>query len=153
MRYKQLFTFFLLAAMSYVVLPRVYGQQQPPAQPDRTIDGATRNAVIDILFKELNDSYVFAETAKMMETDVRSRLAAKEYENVTSARDFAAKLTADLQAVSKDKHLRVRYSYDKLPERSDRREPTAEEIEQNRWFNKRVNYGFERVERMNGNIG
>jgi C-terminal processing protease CtpA/Prc len=141
-----------MAAMAYVVLPRVYGQQ-PQAPPDVTIDAATRAAVVDLLLKELNDSYVFAETAKKMELDIRSRISAKEYDNVTSARDFAAKLTSDLQSVSKDKHLRVRYSYEKIPERKDRREPSAEEIEQGRWFNKRVNYGFERVERMNGNIG
>jgi retinol-binding protein 3 len=154
MNYKQLSMIVIMAFFAiFVVLPGTPCQtpQGPPA--DLTIDAATRSAVIDVLFKELNDSYVFAETAKKMETDVRSRLAAKEYENVTSARGFAEKLTADLQSVSKDKHLRVRFSFDKLPERADRREPTEAEIEQNRWFNKRVNYGFERIERMNGNIG
>ena len=151
MRYKHLFTSIFIAAMAFVALPRVNGQQQTP--PDKAIDSETRSAVIDILLKELNDSYVFAETAKKMETDLRARVAGKEYDNVTSAREFAAKLTADLQSVSKDKHLRVRFSYDKLPLRTDRREPTAEEIEQGRWFNKRINYGFERIERMNGNIG
>ena len=152
MHFKQLFTFIFAAAICFVVFPGVRAQQ-PQAPPDTAIDAATRAAVIDILFKELNDSYVFAETAKKMETDIRSRLAAKEYDNVASAKDFAAKLTADLQSVSRDKHLRVRYSFDKLPERKDRREPTAEEIEQNRWFNQRINYGFEKVERLNGNIG
>jgi hypothetical protein len=143
---------FAFVISAFVVLPAVHGQA-PQQQPDMTIDAATKNAVIDVLFKELNDSYVFAETAKKMETDIRGRVAAKEYESVTSARDFAAKLTADLQNVSHDKHLRIRYSFEKYPDRKDRREPTAEEIEQNRWFNKRINYGFERVERLNGNIG
>lgn len=152
MRYRQLFTFLFIAAIAYVALPRVYGQQ-PQAPPDMTIDAATRNAVIDVLLKELNDSYVFAETAKKMESYIRGRMSAKEYDNVTSAREFASKLTADLQSVSKDKHLRVRYSFEKFPDRKDRREPTADEVEQGRWFNRRVNYGFERVERMNGNIG
>jgi C-terminal processing protease CtpA/Prc len=139
-------------AMAYVVFPRAYAQQ-PQGPPDRTIDAATRSAVIDVLLKELNESFVFPETANKMDTDVRARLTAKEYDNITSAMQFAAKLTADLQSVSKDKHLRIRYSYDKLPERTDRRQATAEEIEQGRWLNKRINYGFERVERMNGNIG
>jgi hypothetical protein len=83
--------------------------QAPQAPPDMTIDAATRTAVIDVLLKELNDSYVFAETAKKMEADIRSRLSAMSMTPITSARDFAAKLTADLQSVSKDKHLRVRY--------------------------------------------
>ena len=141
----------VLIALHVVVPPM--SAQNPPSPPDMTIDAATRNAVIDILLKELNDSYVFAETAKKMETDIRSRIAAKEYDSVTSSIEFAKKLTADLQSVSKDKHLRVRYSHQGYPVRKERREPSAEEIEQNRWFNKRVNFGFERVERMNGNIG
>src|SRR5687768_10394084 len=135
----------------FVVVP-TEGQQPQPG-PDMTIDSAGRSAVIDTLLSELNDVYVFAETAKKMETDIRARLAAKEYDSVTSARAFAEKLTADLQSVSKDKHLRVRYSHDVLPTRKDRREPTEAEIERGKWFNRRVNYGFEKVERMNGNIG
>ena len=143
---------FAVVLYGYIVVPPMCAQGQE-TPPDTAIDAATRSAVIEVLLKELNDSYVFAETAKKMDADIRSRISAKEYDNITSARDFAAKLTADLQSVSKDKHLRVRYSYDKFPERKDRHEPTAEEIEQGRWFNKRVNYGFERVERLNGNIG
>jgi len=143
---------FAIVLSGYIVVPPLRAQAQE-VPPDTTIDSTTRLAVIDVLLKELNDSYVFAETARKMEADIRNRLASKEYDNVTSSRDFAAKLTADLQSVSKDKHLRVRYSFDKFPERKDRHEPTAEEIDQNKWFNKRVNYGFERVERLNGNIG
>jgi C-terminal processing protease CtpA/Prc len=127
--------------------------QQPQMAPDLTVDSATRSAVIDLLLKELNETYVFPETAKKMETDIRARAAAKEYDSITSARGFAEKLTTDLQSISKDKHLRVRYSYDVLPTRQDRREPTEAEVEQSRWFNRRVNYGFEKIERMNGNIG
>jgi hypothetical protein len=127
--------------------------QQPATAPDMPVDSATRSAVVDLLLKELNETYVFPETAKKMETDIRTRIATKEYDSITSSRAFAEKLTADLQSVSKDKHLRVRFSYDVLPSRTDRREPTAAEIEQSKWFNRRVNYGFEKVERMNGNIG
>ena len=142
---------FLFAAVCFVLVP--WGFAQQPPQPDVTIDAATRSAVIENLLKELNDGYVFAETAKKMETDVKGRLSAKEYDGMTSARAFAEKLTADLQAISKDKHLRVRFSAQPIPVRKERNEPTAAEKEQNAWFSKRVNFGFEKVERMNGNIG
>lgn len=142
----------IFLAACFVLLPNVYGQQGP-TPPDMTIDAATRSAVIDNLMKELNDGYVFAETAKKMETTVREKLAAKEYDNITSARAFAERLTNDLRSVSKDKHLGVRYSFQPIPVRRERTEPTEAEKEQSAWFNKRVNYGFERVERMNGNIG
>src|SRR5690349_1999404 len=124
----------LILSCMFVLCPDGDAQQPPPG-PDLTIDSATRTAVIDVMLKELNETYVFPDTAKKMEADIRARLAANEYDSVTSARAFAEKLTADLQSVSKDKHLRVRYSSDVLPSRQDRREPTEAEIEQSKWFN------------------
>ena len=152
MRRTHLITFALVIA-AFVVVPFRVGAQQAQTSPDLAIDAATRAAVIDILLKELIDGYVFPETAKKMEADIRSRVAAKEYDSVTSAQEFAKKLTTDLQSVSKDKHLRVRYSHTPIPMRKDRGEPTEAEREQVRWMNKRINFGFEKVERLNGNIG
>lgn len=153
MKYTTKLMLAAMLAVAFVTLPHPASAQQGPGGPDMTIDAATRTAVIDNLIKQLNDSYVFPETAKKMESDLRARLNNKEYDSVTSGRAFAEKLTADLQSVSKDKHLRVRFSAQPIPLRQDRREPTAEEKERNSWFNKRINFGFERVERMNGNIG
>ncbi|HVQ56467.1 MAG TPA: S41 family peptidase [Pyrinomonadaceae bacterium] len=152
MRRTHLITFALVIA-AFVVVPFRVGAQQAQTSPDLAIDAATRAAVIDILLKELIDGYVFPETAKKMEADIRSRVAAKEYDSVTSAQEFAKKLTTDLQSVSKDKHVRVRYSHTPIPMRKDRGEPTEAEREQARWMNKRINFGFEKVERLNGNIG
>lgn len=78
-----------------------------PEQPDLTIDAATRTQVIDATLKRLNDSYVFPDVAKKMEQSIRERIDKKEYDQITSAKQFAATLTKDLQAVSNDKHLRV----------------------------------------------
>ena len=131
----------------------VMGRQGPPEQPDMQVDAAARNEVVETLVKRLNDSYVFPDIAAKMEQALRSHAA--EYGQITSARQFAQKLTEDLQAVSHDKHLRVRYSYESIPARRDDhdREPTAEEREQARRELSRINYGFERVERLPGNIG
>src|SRR5436190_20190326 len=81
--------------------------QGPPEQPDMKIDSATRNTVIESTLKKLNDLYVFPETAKKMEDAIRSRQKAGDYEKIDSAREFARSLTAHLQEVSHDKHLRV----------------------------------------------
>ena len=124
-----------------------------PEQPDLTIDAATRTQVIDAIVKRLNDSYVFPEVAKKMEQSIRERVEKKEYDQITSSKEFAKKLTDDLQAVSKDKHLRVRYSHQVIPERGPRREPTAEEREQRRRDLTWMNHGFGKVERLRGNIG
>src|SRR5215212_757599 len=124
-----------------------------PEQPDLTIDAATRTQVVDGILKRLNDSYVFPETAKKMEQSIRERVAKKEYDQITSAQLFATTLTNDLQAVSNDKHLRVRYSHEAIAEGGERREPTAEEREQRRRDLTWMNHGFAKVERLPGNIG
>jgi hypothetical protein len=148
----------MLALLAFCMLgdpnaPPVRAQQpRPPEQPDIQLDAAARREVIDTLVKRLNESYVFPEVAGKMEQALRANSAA--YEQITSARQFAEKLTADLQAVSHDKHLRVRYSYESIPVRKDdRRELTSEERDQIRRELGRINYGFERVERLPGNIG
>jgi hypothetical protein len=140
-------------AVAALVLAATAALAQPPEQPDLTIDAATRTKVIDGILKRLNDSYVFPEVAKKMEQSIRERVTNKEYDQLTSAKAFASKLTEDLQAVSKDKHLRVRYSHNAIPERGPRREPTAEEREENKRELTRMNHGFSKVERLPGNIG
>src|SRR5690242_10482642 len=145
---------FALAALM-LALTQLAGvaRAQQPEQQDLTIDAATRTQVIDGILKRLNDSYVFPETAKKMEQAIRDRVSKKEYDQITSSKEFATKLTADLQDVSHDKHLRVRYSYNPLPERGPRREPTAEEREQEKRELTWMNHAFTKVERLNGNIG
>jgi C-terminal processing protease CtpA/Prc len=152
--FKALCAVAAYAAMRMIVDPAVIvGQAPPPEQPDMTVDAATRKEVIESVIKRLNESYVFPEVAAKMEQAVRKRAAAGEYEQLTSAKEFAKTLTAHLQEVSKDKHLRVRYSHQPIPERARRQEPTAEEQEQFRRHMGRINYGFERVERLPGNVG
>ncbi|MBK9404435.1 MAG: hypothetical protein IPN57_07875, partial [Ignavibacteria bacterium] len=44
-----------------------------------------------------------------MEKRIKSRMDNKEYDNITDPIKFAEELTADLQSVSKDKHIQVRF--------------------------------------------
>lgn len=127
--------------------------QQERTPPDSAIDADTRKQLIDTLLKRLNDSYVFPEVAKAMDKSIRERAAKGEYDQITSSRTFAETMTKDLQAISKDKHLRVRYSHEVLPQRQPRAEPTAEQREQERRDMSWMNYGFEKVERLRGNTG
>src|SRR5215217_9666932 len=144
---------FRLAILCTLALSGAIVSFAQPEQPDLTIDAATRTQVIDGILKRINDSYVFPDIAKKMDQSIRERAGKKEYDQITSAKEFATKLTDDLQAVSHDKHLRVRYSHEAIPERGARREPTAEEREQRRRDLTWMNHGFGKVERLRGNIG
>jgi C-terminal processing protease CtpA/Prc len=143
----------LLLALALVIFPGGTSAQGPGGdQLDLTIDAAVQNAVIDRLVKVLNEDYIFPETATKMETALREHRQKKDYEKLTSARAFADALTLHLQEVSHDKHLRVRYSYREIPPESGNREPSAEERAQFREFLRTTNCGFEKVERLPGNV-
>jgi len=144
---------FRLAVLCLFALSVVTAGFAQPEQPDLTIDAATRTQAIDTILKRLNESYVFPDIAKKMDESIRERVAKKEYDQITSAKQFATTLTNDLQAVSHDKHLRVRYSNEAIPERGPRQEPTAEEREQRKRDLTWMNHGFSKVERLRGNIG
>ncbi len=110
------------------------------AQPVK-LDTEMRRVVIEGALQALKQNYVFPAIAQQMEQAVRQRMQRDEYNAITDAGEFARVLTAHLQAVSKDKHLRVvlsagsRFSGDQRLQAVQR------------------NYGFEKLERLNGNIG
>lgn len=109
--------------------------------------------MIENSIARLNDRYVFPEVAKKMEQAVRARAARGEYEKITSARELAETLTRDFQEVSKDKHLHVNHHNGPVPDRDPDAPLAGAELEAQKAFATTVNYGFEKVERMRGNIG
>jgi hypothetical protein len=152
---KRFLNSLIIAAVIAVALtpPAGLAQGPGPQQQDITIDAATRTAVINGALKQLNEAYIFPDKAKQMEQAIRDRMQKKEYDQITSARVFASTLTTHLQDVSHDKHLRVGYSFEPIPERKGDDGPTAQEREQFLTFMRQSNFGFEKVERLPGNIG
>ncbi|HEX6086042.1 MAG TPA: S41 family peptidase [Thermoanaerobaculia bacterium] len=140
-----------IAALAALLTLPLFAQYGP--EPDFTVTAAERKQVIDNSIAKLNEIYVFPETAKKMEQAVRARAARGEYDRITSARELAETLTRDFREVSKDKHLFMRYSNAAIPDRPFNVSPTGPELEQQRAFATKVNYGFEKVERLQGNIG
>ena len=67
-----------------------------------------RTVVIDSIAGLLDRLYVFPEVATRMKADLRSRAARGEYDSISEPDAFARTLTEQLQAISHDKHLRVR---------------------------------------------
>ena len=75
-------------------------------EPLAPVEAAEREAVIAATLEALEKSYVYPEVAARMVEDLRKRSAAGEYA-MADAREFARAVTRDLQAVSRDKHLRL----------------------------------------------
>src|SRR5262249_19282766 len=122
-------------------------------QPPLPIDEAVCNAVIDKALKALEEEYVFPEMAAKMARAVRQRQADKEYAKVKTGQELAALLTKHLQEVSRDKHLRVSCSTEKLPKRPEGKGPTPRMKERMRQMMLKTNAGYRKVERLGGNVG
>jgi hypothetical protein len=149
---KTLFAACLLISTTTLATAPGHAQTPATAHASATIDAATRTTVIDGAIEHLRRAYIFGDTAEKMADAIRSRAAKKEYDTITGAREFADTLTKHLQEVSKDKHLRVVYNPEGFPQRADG-PPTAEERARFLADDRRRNFGFERIERLDGNVG
>lgn len=143
-----------MKTMTLFIAAALFALAQPPQDTaDLPLDAATRKQVIDVSIEKLQGHYVFPEVAGKMAEALRRRSAAGEYDSITSSRQFAEMLTNHLREVSKDKHLRVRFTSQTIPNRPAAQEPTGEE--RNRMVRQmgRDNFGFRKVEILDGNIG
>lgn len=141
------------AAIGAVLAVVVQGArvQERPALAPATIDAATRTAVIDGAIDHMRRAYIFADVADKMAAAIRAKATQKAYDSITAPREFADTLTRHLQEVSRDKHLRIVFDAQGLPQRGG--PPTAEERARALADERRRNFGFDRVERLDGNIG
>ena len=142
----------VLIAIAALALP-LPALAQAPERPDTTIDAATRETVVEGVLRRLDQGYVFPEKAAEMRQAIQARMKQGAYERLVSARAFADSLTADLRAVSHDRHLEVSYQRAAVRDEVPDAEPSAEEQRERYAFGHRVNFGFERAERLSGNIG
>lgn len=138
----------ILIATGIISIPK---PSRGPQQNDMVIDAKTRTEVIQRLITELNNYYVFPEKAKEMENAVLAKLQAGDYDDITSAEELAATLTADIQAVTKDRHLDVAYSEAVIrsQEEQDSQTSTPEQLARMQ----ANNYGIKKVDHLPLNIG
>jgi hypothetical protein len=93
----------LLFALLQTTASVVAAQQPTPA-----LDAQRRAVVLAEIESRLTGMYIFPDVAAKMNEDLRVRAARGEFDAMTDAESFAQRLTQTLQAVSRDKHLRVR---------------------------------------------
>jgi C-terminal processing protease CtpA/Prc len=77
------------------------------AAPARPMDAAERRDVVEKLAKALEANFVFPEVGTRYAAMLRANLAAGAYDGLTDPTAFGDKVTADLQAVARDGHLRL----------------------------------------------
>jgi len=95
----------LLHLLALTFAASTVAQAQESAQ---TLTAEHRAAVVDSIAGLLEKLYVFPDVATRMNADLRGRIARGEFDTVSTQASFARLLTDHLQAISRDKHLRVR---------------------------------------------
>jgi hypothetical protein len=119
---------------------------------DTTVDAGVRRRVVEAAGDRLAEQYVFPDVAQRARARLRTRLAQGAYDRLIHGDSFAAALTADLQAVTGDRHVGVLFDPVRRPA-VEWEKPTPEALERTRRAQAFSNFAFKKVERLNGNIG
>jgi retinol-binding protein 3 len=125
------------------------------SQGNITLDKAAIEKTIKKTAKLLNENYVFPDAAKKMGELINNKLSSGGYDGITDPMAFCDTLTADLQSVSKDKHIRVRFNPEELKKMKEAEKSGDDtKLRKQQIENmKKDNFGFRKVERLSGNIG
>jgi hypothetical protein len=119
-----------------------------------TLTPGLRRAVVQDIIRLSKEKYVYPDVGRQIADHIQSKLEQDGYASITDANELAVTLTEDLREVSKDRHWAVMYSPTQQTAYID---PETEEDETQlaRWLEqaRRTNFGFEKVERLKGNIG
>ncbi|HEX8478033.1 MAG TPA: S41 family peptidase [Telluria sp.] len=117
------------------------------------LDGAARSAIIHELARQLDDFYVAPAVAATMGQALRAKQQSGGYDSLTEPKAFAAMLTADLRAASRDKHLRVMASDTARPPSGPSGAPTPEQEAAMIKHLEANGFGVFKAEIMAGNVG
>lgn len=120
---------------------------------DFTLTPAITREVVTQAAMVVEDAYVFPDVGLAMAVELRRALAAKEYDDISAPQKLAEKITEQFMAVSKDKHMFVVMTPEVIPLDYDFWEEVAEPSDIQKDYDRRRNYGFNKVERLVGNIG
>lgn len=107
----------LIAAASACIACALFGRPSPAmpapapaaaADPKIAFDKADAEKAVGDLATALDENFVFPDAGRKYSAMLRSNLVAGRYASFPDAQAFAEQVTADLQAVHKDGHLRLR---------------------------------------------
>lgn len=124
---------------------------QKAAAPNR--NQLSSDVLIDSVAKTLRRNYVYPERAKAIVDHLRSRSLKAKYRKISLPENLAAIIESDMQDVRADAHLRLGY-HPEFAEELLRPRPEIPHVDSAAIKrDKLANFGFQKVEILNGNIG
>jgi len=132
---RRLFSSLIVAAFVAMLSSATAQTLAPP------FDKVAKQDTVKKIGAVLTDRYVFPDRAAQAKAKIDAAMASGDYDAIADPNEFAQRLTADLQSVTHDKHLRVSYAGGPPPAGVPQAPlpPT--------------NGGFARIDRLKGNIG
>ncbi len=99
----------LLVAASSASSQATQTAPAPPGatSPASTFDAAAQRGIVEKLSEALRDRYVFPDVGERAATRISAALAASEYDGLADRTAFIQRLSADVQAIARDKHLNI----------------------------------------------
>jgi len=121
------------------------------AQAEDVLTVKQKGEVVETIGKRLINRYIFPEVGRKAGDYLKQQLADGAYKEMTDPNVFAKQLTADLRKITNDLHIRVKHR----PPRVKQGVPIHPLILAIRDLRKKQsrNYGFARVEILDGNVG
>lgn len=153
---RTLWKILCLLTAVVILAPSISGQQAAKAGTEDatlSITPEQRAQVVKTILKEFEERYVFPDVAAQVKETLTGHLEGGSYSKIGTGQELARVLTVDLQNITKDKHVRVICSNEKLPVRAANLGPSAADRERMREDLRIRNAGFTKVERLPGNIG
>ncbi len=139
-----------LAALVLFNSPAV--AQRPP---DTKLSPEINRQVVQGAIRVINKYYVSEEVAKRVGERLSQRLQNGDYDKITSAFDLIDALDSHMFEASRDRHLALAYSHRASPliEGQDFTPETPEGKAEDLIAARSRNFGFEKIQRLPGNIG
>lgn len=130
-----------------IIAPRgaILAQENP-------LTAQERRQVVDRIADLVVQRYVYEDVGLRTADHIRKKLAAGAFDEMTDGETFARVLTEELQSVNRDRHMRVRLR----PMRGGDEETAPDPITMRTRFTQGMrerNFGFARLEHLEGNIG
>jgi len=113
-------------------------------------DLTERNRQIGEIADKINEYYIFEDEANQLSKKLKSEIELKTFDNLTD-KEFAKSLSSYLTKNGNDLHFNVLYRPNQ--EDGEKKVDEKEMLLKYDSINRQFNYGFEKIERLDGNIG
>jgi retinol-binding protein 3 len=145
-------SWYMCTLLALLLLQAPLSAQNGGGEAVLKITPEERSKVVSAFGKEFEERYVFPDVAAKVKEALEKEKDNGRYASITTGQELADTLTKHLQEITKDKHVRVRCSAEKIPPRKNTG-PSPEDMKRMREQMRYSNAAFVKVERLPGNLG